>query len=182
MIEPTSESRNIDLEGIIQIGEIVNSHGIKGEVKVAPLTENPEIFEVLKELILILNNKREIYHVLRVREVKRFWLIKFDEVPDMNAAKLLKSHGIYIEQDKVRPLDEDEFFIHDLLHSKVYSTDNQYLGIITNYFEAGPQGVCEVSNGGESFLFPTTREVLKEIVAPDSVIINLLPGLRDIND
>ncbi len=170
----------MDLEGIIQIGQIVNSHGIKGEVKVIPLTEDLEIVENVDQLIIFESNQQKNLKVKKVRQVKKHWLILFAEVQDMTSALQLKGRGIFIEEDKVKPLDEDEFYIHDLLGSKVYSTDNKYLGIITHYFEAGPQGVCEVTLGDETFMFPTSHEVLKEVIPSDKVIIHLLPGLREL--
>ncbi len=171
----------MDLEGIIQIGEIINSHGVKGEVKVIPLTDDQEIFSRVKQLILIGNEKRVKYTIINARQVKNYWLIQFDEITDMTSAKMLKKYGIFVEEESIRPLADDEFFIHDLLNSKVYSTENQYLGVITDYFEAGPQGVCEVTLDGDSFLFPTSQEVLKEVIPPGKVIIHLIPDLREIN-
>ncbi len=171
----------MDLEGIIQIGKIVNSHGIKGEVKVIPLTEDLEIFENADQLIVLEKNQQKNFKVIRARQIKKNWLIQFAEIQDMTSAQQLKGQGIFIEEKSVKPLDEDEFFIHDLLESKVYSTDGQYLGIITHYFEAGPQGVCEVTHEDETFMFPTSHEVLKEVIPSDRVIIHLLPGLREVN-
>ncbi|MBU3917448.1 ribosome maturation factor RimM [bacterium] len=171
----------MDLKGIIQIGQIVNSHGIKGEVKVIPLTEDLEIFENADQLIISENDQQKRLKVIKARQVKKHWLILFAEVQDLTSAQQLKGRGIFIEEERIKPLNEDEFFIHDLLDSKVYSTDNEYLGIITHYFEAGPQGVCEVTHGDESFMFPTSREVLKEIIPSDKVVIQLLPGLREVN-
>jgi ribosomal 30S subunit maturation factor RimM len=55
------------------------------------------------------------------------------------------------------------------------------LGTVIRYFEAGSQGVCEVSTGEGTFLFPVTREVLREVEAPDRVVINLLPNLMEVN-
>ncbi|MCP4750568.1 MAG: 16S rRNA processing protein RimM [Proteobacteria bacterium] len=171
----------MDREGITQIGEIINSHGIKGELKVVPTTGDPEMFLELDRLILLENDRRSEVSIVNARPAKNCWLIRLAEIGDMSSAKKLKGCGLYVEDEKLRPLDEDEVFIHDLMDAKVYSTDNQYLGIITHYFEAGPQGVCEVTLDGESFLFPATREVLREVAPPDKVVIHLLPELRDLN-
>lgn len=171
----------MNLEGIIQIGEIISTHGIKGELKVLAMTSNPEIFLELDYLILIANNQRRNFSVINSRTFKNYWLIQLEDVNDIKAAQKLKGFGLYLEEEKLSPLAVDEFFIHDLLKARVYSTDNQYLGIISNYFETGAQGVCEVTHEQETFLFPTSHEILKEIIPPDKVIINLVPGLRDLN-
>ncbi|MBU2514811.1 ribosome maturation factor RimM [bacterium] len=170
-----------DTEGIRQIAAIINTHGIKGELKVMPLTDDPEIFLRLEELIVLKDNRKERHSLTGAREAKNHWLLKFDQITDISQAAELKGCALYTEESNLRPLDEEEFFIDDLINSKVYSTDDQYLGKITKYFEAGPQVVCEVDTEDGTFLFPTSAEVLKEIIPPDKVIINLIPGLMDLN-
>ncbi len=168
-------------EGYTQIGTIINSHAIKGEVKVLPITEDLDLFLDLDQLTIDDGESQRAFTVLRSRSVKNYWLIQFDEIRDMDAAKALKGAGVYVEDDCLRPLDEDEFFIHDLVGTKVFSTEDQYLGIVTGFFEAGNQGVFEVKDDDGMFLFPASREVLKEIDPGQKVIINLLPGLVDLN-
>lgn len=171
----------MDLTGIIQIGTVVNSHGNKGELKVFPLTDEPEIFYELDRLIIIQEGRRKDLNLVRARESRNGWLLEFSEITDMDGALQHKGAGIFTEEENLRPLDEDEFFIHDLIHAKVYSTDNQFLGTIVNYFEAGPQGVCEVASETDSFLFPTSNEVLVSLIPGEKVVINLIPDLRDLN-
>jgi 16S rRNA processing protein RimM len=172
----------MDLEGIIQIGAVVTSHGVKGEMKVLPLTDDPDIFHELDQLILVQKSgERKSCTLVGARETKKFWLLKFAEIKDMTTALLFKGAAIYTEEDNIRPLDEDEFYIHDLMDTKVYSTEGKYLGVITNYFEAGSQVVCEVQAEEDSFLFPTSQEILVEVIPSEKVVINLVPELRDLN-
>lgn len=171
----------MDSAGYTQIGIITNSHGIKGEVKVLPSTEDVDLFSELDELIVDEGGRQNQFRVLRARPAKNYWLIQFDEVRDMDAAKMLKGAAVCVDDSKLRPLAEDEFFIHDLVGAKVFSTENDYLGVITGFFEAGPQSVFEVTDERGTFLFPGSQEVLKDIVPGEKVIINLLPGLVDLN-
>jgi 16S rRNA processing protein RimM len=171
----------MDLEGIIQIGAIANSHGTKGEMKVLPLTDEPEIFFRLEELIMIDSCSRTVHVLETVRPVKKHLLIKLEGINDIETAKSLKGRALFTTEDKVRPLDEDEFYIHDLIHSKVYSTDGQYLGTIVNYFDNGPQGICEVHSDTGGFLFPTSDEILKEVRKGGEVVIQLIPELLTLN-
>jgi 16S rRNA processing protein RimM len=171
----------MSLSGIIQVGLIVNSHGLKGEMKVLPQTDDPEIFHRLEELICLQGNERTIRPLTAAREAKNHWLIKLEGVKDIDAAKLLKGEALYTTEDQIRPLGEDEFFIHDLINAKVYSTDDCYLGTIFNYFEAGSQGVCEVQSEAGDFLFPASQEVMKEIKPNGDVIIQLIPELITLN-
>ena len=171
----------MDLEGIIQIGTIINSHGIKGELKVLPETDDLELIGDLKHLYLLRQGERKRYVLEGVRPFKQYWLIKLRDIDDMTAAQLLKGSGIFTEEENVRPLAEDEFYIHDLINLKVYSTEGQYLGQIVNFFEAGTQGICEVQTEEDSFLFPTSAEVLVEIIPSEKAVINLVPELRNLN-
>jgi len=176
-----NQLRTMDSVDLTQIGTIINSHGIKGEVKVMPITEDVELIYRLDQLIIDEGGQQQLFNVLRARSAKNYWLIQFDEVRDMDAAKKLKGASVRVNDGELRPLEKDEFFIHDLISAKVYSTEDEYLGVITGFFEAGNQGVCEVTDENGMFLFPASQEVLKEIVPGEKVIINLLPGLRDLN-
>jgi 16S rRNA processing protein RimM len=171
----------MDLDGIIQIGTVIKPHGIKGELKVLAQTNDPAIFLELDRLILIQEGKRKMYTLAGAREDRKNWLLRLKEVTDMTAAQQLKGAALFTEEENVRPLAEDEFFIHDLIDAKVYSTTNQYLGVIVNYFEVGTQGICEVKTECDSFLFPTSHEVLIDVIPSDKVVINLIPELRDLN-
>jgi len=170
-----------NLEGIRQIGEIINSHGNKGELKIVPMTADEEIFLRSQSFILLVNDQRQSVNIVNARLAKNHWILQFAEIEDIESAKKLKKIGVYAYEDQLHPLAEDEFFIDDLLNAKVYSTENEFLGTITNYFDAGPQVVCEVTDDDESFLFPATQEVLKTIVPAEKVIIQLIPGLRELN-
>ncbi len=164
-----------------QIGTIINSHGVKGEVKVMPITEDGDLFLDSDQLIIDVDGRQHIYTVLSSRPAKHYWLIQFDEIRDMDAAKSLKGAGVCVEDTRLRPLEDNEYFIHDLIGAKVYSTESQYLGVVTGFFDVGSQGVCEVTDENGLFLFPASQEVLKEIEPGRKVVINLLPGLVDLN-
>ena len=173
----------MNLNNIRQIGKIFNSHGVKGEVKVASYTSYPEIYSKLDQVILIKKNKKEVYKVINTRPVKDHWLFTFEGVKNMDQAKDLKDFGIYVSEDELIPLAEDEFLISDLIDAKVYSTENEYLGKVFNYFENGEHGICEVKREtGKIFLFPTTKEVLIDIDANNKITINILPELLELND
>jgi len=179
---PQTEFRlSMRAEELTQIGEIVNSHGIKGELKILPFTEDENLFTRLGYLILLRNNEPQILDVISSRPFKNFWLVRLEGIADMTAAESLKGQAVFIEDEKLRPLDEDEFFIHDLMDVEVYSTDDEYLGVITKFFETGNQGVFEVTLNGEVFLFPASQEILKEIDPSKRVVIKLVPGLRELN-
>ena len=170
----------MNLDGIRQIGKIINTHGLKGDLKIELMTDDHDLFRELKKIIILDNKKRKEIAIAESRPFKTFWLFKLEGVNDLNQAEIFKGKEIFIEESKLRPLDEDEFYIDDLMGSEVFSTKNELLGKITDYFLAGEQGVCEVSKDGSSFLFPATKEVLKKIDTDQKKVqIELLEGLRD---
>ncbi len=173
----------MNLNNIRQIGKIFNSHGVKGEVKVASYTSYPEIYASLGQVTLIGKETKQVYKVINTRPVKDHWLFKLEGVENMDQAKDLKGFDIYVSEDELIPLAEDEFLISDLIDAKVYSTENAYLGKVLNYFDNGEHGICEVkAENGKIFLFPTTKEVLIDIEANDKITINVLPELLELND
>jgi len=173
----------MNLNNIRQIGKIFNSHGVQGELKVASYTSYPEIYATLDQVILIGKSTKKVYKVINTRPVKDHWLFRLEGVENMDQAKNLKDFDIYVSEDELIPLAEDEFLISDLINAEVYSTENKYLGKIDNYFDNGEHGICEVKMpDGKIFLFPTTKEVLIDIEANSKVVINVLPELLELND
>lgn len=172
----------MDYKGISCIGKINRSHGVRGEVKVSLVTEHPEILTDLDYCYLIYKNNKETFRLEHARRANKFWLFKFKEVNDRNKADALREYSIFIDEKYLAPLEEGEFFIHDLIDASVFSTENEFLGKVTDYFENGEQGICEVKGDKGKFLFPITDEIFKEISPSDKkIIIYLVPGLIDLN-
>ncbi len=172
----------MDFEGISSIGKITRSHGVRGEVKVVLDTEHPEIFSNLDCCHLIYKNNKKTVRFESARPANKFWLFKFKGIEDRNSADELRDYDIFVDEELLPPLEEGEFFIHDLINSSVYSIEDEYLGKVIDYFENGEQGVCEVKGEHGNFLFPITDEIFKEIRVPEKkIIIQLIPGLTDLN-
>lgn len=170
----------IQREDLSQIGKIVNTHGIKGELKVIPLTSHVNAYLNLDTIYLLENDFPKAYSLKHIRKVKNYWLYQLESFTNINQVLHLKGKTVYLEDQLLVPLQEGEFFIHDLIDAKVYNTKKEYLGVITNYFETGANGVCEVSSKKGDFLFPTTQEVLLEIHPEKKiVVIEILEGMLD---
>ncbi len=169
---------------LVQIGQIINTHGIRGEVKVLPLTSDVTLFSKAK-LYLGRNEQDSAIKTVQfesMREHKNALLLKFTEIPDLNAALLLVKQCLFVEAKDLLPLEEEEFFIHELYNAKVYSTDKEYLGIVTHFQEIGEGGVCKVEKDGTFFLFPTSKEVFLDFNREEKIItIQILEGLLDLN-
>ena len=172
----------MDLNGIRQIGTIFNSHGIRGELKVESSTSCPEIFDEVQEVQLIRGESRLSCTVLRCRPVRDHWLMQLKEVTDLETAKSLKGYGIFAEEALLKPLDDDEFFVDDLVGCQVFSLEGEYFGIIREYLDNGEHIIYEAQQEEQRFLFPATGEVLQQINLEEKrVTIQLLPDLRELN-
>ena len=163
-----------------QIGEIINTHGVRGEMRVYPLTPYPEDYLDIRSIYFQENEEFVEIAIEKIRFAKNVWLLKITGFDDMNAAEAEKGRAIFLPDEDLIPLEEDEYFVHQLVGAEVYSSESQHLGKVVEYFETGANGVCEVVGEQGTFLFPTTKEVLLEIIPEDSkLIIQLLPGMID---
>lgn len=171
----------MNLNGLIQIGTIFNSHGVRGEVKVSLLTEDSEMLSSLEEVTFFRDGNPERLTVTRSRPQKENWLLQFAEVTDMDQAKALKGTELFVPEELIQPLEEGEYFLHDVIDKTVFDQEGNELGRVTSFFENGDQIVFEVK-GRHDFLFPGTEEILLEI-DPEAgrVVINAIEGLIDLN-
>lgn len=165
----------------LEIGKIVNTHGIKGEVKVIPLTDNLDRFYGLDWVYVDKQDKLEKYYIEGVRPYKGLIMIKFKEITDMQKAEELK--GLYIKVDRKNAvkLPEDSFFICDLIGCQVYDDNLGSLGEIKNVLETGSNDVFVV-NGGKygEVLIPALKSVVKEVSLEEGRVKVILPeGLVD---
>jgi len=167
---------------MITIGKIVNTQGHLGEVRVWPLTDNPERFRELKEVHIRLGEKLFNYHIEQIRYHKQYVLVKFAEVPDMNGAEALRGALLQIEQKDLLPLPEDAFYIFDLIGMTVYTVTGEKLGQITDVIQTGSNDVYMVKPpAGKDILIPALKQVVKEINPDEAkMVVEPLPGLLDI--
>ncbi len=171
-----------DKAEMITIGKIVNTQGHLGEVRIWPLTDFPERFSNLKQVYINLNGHTEIYHIDGVRFNKRFVLVKFAEVPDMNRAETLKEALIQLPSEDLLPLPEDTYYIFELIGLQVHTGAGEKLGIITDVIQTGSNDVYVVKPPlGKDILIPALKQVVKKIdLSEKKVVVELLPGLLDI--
>ena len=162
-----------------EIGKIVNTQGIKGEIRVLPTTDDPKRFELLKEIEVFNKNIKKIYTITTVRYHKKFVILKLKEINDMNEAETLKNNIIKITEDKVLPLKENEYYIQDLYGMSVITIDSQNLGKITDILlNESANDVYVVKNETTEILIPAIKQcVLAVDVSSNTMTVNLLEGL-----
>lgn len=172
------------MEELYQVGSITQTHGIRGEVKVFPLTDDISRFKNMKNLLL--DGGKDGYinlEVENVRPQKNLVILKFKGIDNINDIEKYKGKGLYVTKENRVPLKEDEYFIADLIGCEVYldtDSDNKF-GVISDVLETGANDVYEIEmEKGGTVLVPAIKDcVLKVDVANGRVDIHLLEGLMD---
>ena len=171
---------------LIAIGKIIKARGIKGEMKVYPYTEPycMDYYCKLKTLWMGNNDKNaKEYKLLHAKVFKECFLFSFQGIDSPEKVANFLKNLIFIEKNQQMSLQKGEIFVKDLIGSEVFQLDGKKLGVVTNFFHNGANGVCEVAPTEEmenkrGFLFPTTKTVLRKVIeAEKKIIINPLEGL-----
>ncbi len=164
------------MDNKIRVGKIVNTHGVKGTVKILPLTDDLERFEELEYVFTEIDNKKRFFTNIRFNKGMVF--VDLDSVKDMNEALKLKESYIYIKEDQLKTLPEDTFYIYELEGLEVFSTEGELIGIIDQVFQTGANDVYEVKNKAKTCYIPAIKDVVKEIdIKSNKMIINVIEGL-----
>ncbi|MFR0823077.1 MAG: ribosome maturation factor RimM [Clostridia bacterium] len=169
------------MQNYFEVGQIVNTFGVKGIVKVKPFTDDIKRFEELKTVYICQKENKQKVEIEKVSYHKDMVLLKLKGIEDMNAAEKLK--GLYLEIDRkdAKKLPKDTYFIADLLGLEVYSDEGEKLGLVEDIFPTGSNDVYVIKNElGKQILLPSIPEVLKDInLEQGKIIVHLLKGLRD---
>ena len=160
------------MEDYFVIGDVVNTQGIKGEVRVIPCTDDESRFELLDSVFLEQRGKMTEYYIENVRYHKQFVLLKFEGVDDMTTAEKLKGATVKIPPEDALPLEEGEYYIRDLYDMNVVTDDGENLGIIKDILFTGANDVYVVSKDGEpDQLFAAIEDVVKDIDVDNKLMI-----------
>ena len=157
------------------IGKIINMHGIKGEFKVFPETDDITRFEQLDYVII----KEKKFEIEGVRYHKEFVLLKLKGIDSINDGEKYKNELIEIPEELALPLEEGEYYIRDLYDMKVYDEDEKYIGILTDIFFTASNDVFEVTmEDGKKVLLPNIDECIKEVDIENKIMrIKMMEGL-----
>ena len=163
----------------LEIGQIVNTFGIKGEVKVVPFTEDISRFDELKKVYIKNKNQEKQYKIENVKYHKNMVLIKFSGIDKIEDAEMLKNKYLEIDREDAIPLEEGTYFIADLIGLEVYTEDGNLLGKVEDIYNTGSKDIYVVKDElGKQVLLPGIDEVIKNVDLENSkIIVHLIPGL-----
>ena len=162
----------------ISIGIVIKAHGIKGEVQITPLTDEPVIFFDLYSIYLNINGNRKNCAIEKVRLTHNKIILKFENINDRSAAQNLKGALLEIKRTDLRELSDNEYFIFDLIGLKVKSLTGELIGELKNVLNLPANDVYVVNNGVNEFLIPAIKDVIKRVdLDKGEMIIDPIDGL-----
>ena len=163
----------------IEIGQIVNTNGLKGVVKVNPFTDDISKFEELKYIYIQLKSELKKVKIEQVRYNKNQVLLKLEGIDSIEEAEKYRNFYLKIAKKSQEELGEDTYYIVDLIGINVYSENDEYLGTIEDVFPTGSNDVYVVKdNLGKQILVPAIAEVVKEVELKNKkMVIKIIPGL-----
>ena len=170
----------IKMEDRFRVGIISSTHGIAGEVKVYPTTDDPKRFRKLKEVILDTGKETQILHVEQARFFKQMVILKFKEFQNINDVEMLRGKSLYVTRENAVKLKKDEYFIADMIGMHVSSDEGEDLGELYDVLKTAANDVYVVKKEGcEELLVPAIRDcVLSVDTEAGEMVLHLLPGLR----
>lgn len=163
----------------LEIGQIVNTFGIKGMVKVKPFTDDIRRFDELKTVYVEKNSNQTEYEIEEVKYHKDMVLIKFKGIDKVEQAEMLRNSYLTVSRDSVKKLEEGRYYIVDLLGLEVYTDEQILLGTLEDIFNTGSNDIYVVKDKqGKQILLPAIQDVIKQIdIENKKIIVHLLPGL-----
>lgn len=167
------------MEEYLEIGQIVNTNGLKGFLKVKPLTDDITRFEDLETVYIEKAKELVEFKIQDVKYSKNMVLLKLEGIDDINEAEKYKNFYIKINREDAVELEEDSYFIVDIIGCEVYTDENKFLGKVTDVFPTGSNDVYTVKNGqGKDILLPAIEDVVKDIdIENKKIVVHLLEGL-----
>ena len=162
-----------------EIGHIDNTHGLKGELKVRSYSSTNRRFEELSSILVKIADNYESYDIEKVRYQNDIVLLKLKNVDVIEEAEKLKGKSIFIKREDAKELDEDEYYIADLLGSEVYEEDT-FLGTLEDIFTAGAADVYVIKcKGKDDLLLPALKSVILETdVANKKIKVKIPNGVK----
>ena len=170
------------MEDLLQVGIITSTHGVRGEVKVYPTTDDPRRFRRLKEVVLDTGREKLNLEIEGVKFFKQFVILKFKGLDNINDIEKSRQKSLYVTRKNAVRLQRDEYFIADLIGLKVQDEDGTELGTVKDVIETGANDVYEVEMAdGRSLLLPAIKQCILNVDVENGMMqVHVLEGLLDL--
>ena len=167
------------MQEYLEVGQIVNTNGLKGLLKINPFTDDITRFERLKTILV--EHKKELleFEIESVRYQKKQVLLKLKGIDTIEEAEKYREDYLKIKRNKEEKLPEDTYYIVDLIGLDIYTENGELLGKLDDVFSTGSNDVYVVKNSeGKQLLLPAISDVIKNIdLEQKKIVVNLIEGL-----
>ncbi len=169
------------MEELLQVGAISSTHGVRGEVKVFPTTDDVKRYSKLKEVILGEGATAPVLHIEGVKYFKNMVIVKFKEYNSLNEVEVLKGKKLYVTRNNAVKLQKNEYFVADLIGLKVVDDEKGLSGELVDVMTTGANDVYVINlDDGRELLLPAIKECILDVNFDEELIkINVLEGLLD---
>jgi 16S rRNA processing protein RimM len=163
----------------LRVGVISSTHGIKGEVKVFPTTDDANRFKTLDQVVLDTGKDFLTLEIEGVKFFKQMVILKFKGIDDINEIEKYRGKDLLVSRENAVKLEKDEYFIFDLIDSEVYTDEGNKLGTLIEIITTGANDVYVVKmENGKEVLLPSIKECILDIdVENKKITVHVMNGL-----
>ncbi|MDD5936374.1 MAG: ribosome maturation factor RimM [Clostridiales bacterium] len=167
------------MEDLLRVGVISSTHGIRGEVKVFPTTDDVNRFKKLKKVLLDTGKEKLALEVENVKFFKQFAILKFKGIDNINDIEKYKGKDLLVTRDQAVPLEKDEFFICDLIDCVGYTENGTEVGKLTEVMQTGANDVFVFKRAnGKEVLVPYIDQCVTAVdIEKKKIELHLLDGM-----
>ncbi|MBE5890285.1 MAG: 16S rRNA processing protein RimM [Lachnospiraceae bacterium] len=169
------------MNDLFRVGVITTTHGVRGEVKVFPTTDDPMRFKKIKKVLLDNGKEKRKLEIAQARFFKNQVILKFKGIDNINDVEKYRKADLYVTREHAIPLEEDEYYVADLIGLTVISDEDETLGEITDVMQTGANDVYVVeTTDGKEILLPAIHECILNVdMEAKQMRVHVLAGLLD---
>lgn len=167
---------------MLEVGKIINTHGLKGEVKIATWTDSPDVFEDIEYVIIKSKKVDMTLNVAGVKYQKNNIIVKFRELERIEDAEPLKNSVLYVPREMLGELPEGVYYIADLIGLEVFDDEGHKIGVIADVFSTGANDIYDIKREGQkNLLLPVIDDVVLDVdIEGGKVTVHIMEGLLDL--
>jgi 16S rRNA processing protein RimM len=169
------------MENLLQVGVITQTHGIKGEVKVFPTTDDANRFKKLKNVLLDTGKENIDLEIEGVKFFKQYVILKFKGINNINDVEKYKGKSLLVTRENAVKLKKNEYFIADMIGMKVITDEEKEFGFLKEVLATGANDVYVVETPeGKEVLLPAIKQCILEIDIENQIMkVHIMKGLLD---
>ncbi len=162
----------------VEVGKVVNTRGLRGEVKIYPLIDELDAFNEFEYLLI----KDVRYNIKGIKFFKNMVFVTLEGIDTLDKAETLKNYPCFLYEKDLPELSEGEFYIKDILGMEVITDDNIRLGVVSDVLRTGSNDVYEIKRDGKKPMYiPAIKDVVLDYnIAENKMTVHIIPGLDEL--